>query len=73
MNIEIRLRSLEAKRAAQKGVFVIMESEDGYITINGEKRIEYNSIDDAVESLEARYNNPAIISWRRSETEEIEI
>ena len=73
MNIEIRLRSLEARKAAKKGVFVVMELEDGIITINGKKMLEYNSVDEAVTHLERMYDNPAIISWRRSEKEEIEI
>ena len=70
MTIELRLKSLEAKKASKKGVFVVWVWDDGlaHTRINGEDRT-FNDIDEAIATLNAMYDDPLVITWGRSETE----
>ena len=63
MNIEIRLRSLEAKQSAKNGVFLVEAFSNGvasYLTPKGKRKV-FDSVDAATAELNKKYDNPVII------------
>ncbi len=63
MSIEIRLKSLEARKAAKNGVFLVEVFSNGvasYVTAKGKKKV-FNSANEAKAELYRKFEDPCII------------
>ena len=65
MSIELRLRSLEARKAAQNGVFLILPENDGTVSFTTKKgkKMCFRSAEEAKEAIYNKYGEVVIIIW----------
>lgn len=62
INIELRLRSLEARKASRNGVFVVFGLPDGTAQAHGaNKMLLFDDMEDATETLHSMYDDPVVI------------
>ena len=70
MNIELRLRRLEAEKVARNGVFLIAPDDNctwSFTTLKGKKKY-FATVEDAIEAIHKKYGNPVIIVWDAGRT-----
>lgn len=63
MNIELRLKSLEARKSFDNGVFLILPNDDGtvfFTTKKGKKKL-FPCVEDAAAAIYSKHANPVII------------